>query len=141
MAKILELSSSLPTRSIAQGDTILTEGEKDGEILILISGTVEIRKDDKIVTAISSSGAIFGEVALLLNEGHSANAVALSDCEFHVMDNADDVMSKNPELYREISKTLARRLTRVSEKVAELLNRVEFEKDLNDFEMSLFWED
>jgi len=141
MAKILELSSSLPTRSVAQGETILSEGEKDGEILILKSGTVEIRKDDRVVTAISNSGAIFGEIALLLGEGHTANAIALSDCEFHVMDHADEVMAEHPELYREISKTLARRLTRVSEKVAELMGRVEFEKDLSDFEMSLLWED
>jgi len=141
MAKILELSSSLPTRSVASGETFLTEGDKDGEILILKSGTVEIQKSNKVVTAINTPGAIFGEVALLLDQGHTANAIALNDCEFYVMDDTDDLLNSHPELYREISKTLASRLKRVSEKVAELMDRVEFEKEFNDFELGLFWED
>ena len=141
MSAILEYCSDLPTRSFSKGDTILKQGGKEGEILFLKSGSVEIRVDDSPVTTVSNEGAVLGEIAVLLDRGHSASAFALKDCDFFVLENADKELADHPEINKEISRALARRLTRASESVADLNKRAEADKDLDDFEMMMLWEE
>lgn len=139
MASLLEHCADLPVRKFSDGENIITEGEQDGEILVLESGSVEIRRHGKVVTTISKPGALFGEVALLLETGHTATAVAVGNCAFHVLDDALRQLAARPQISHEIARTLARRLARVSDRVAELLQRLEFEQDLSDLEMTILW--
>ena len=141
MSNSLDHCTDLPTRSYSQGDTILKEGSKSGEILFLKSGSIEIRVDDSPITTISSPGAMLGEVAVLLNRGHSASAIALKDSEFYVLDDAEKALANHPEINKEISRALARRLVRTSESIAELTKQVEFDNDFSDFEMMMLWEE
>jgi CRP/FNR family transcriptional regulator, cyclic AMP receptor protein len=49
-----------------------------GEFLcVLLSGTVEIRKNDKLITVVTP-GDMFGEMGLIDNQPRSADAVAIS---------------------------------------------------------------
>jgi CRP-like cAMP-binding protein len=141
MSNPLDHCSDLPARSYAKGDTILKEGGKDGEILFLKSGSIEIRVNDSPITTIATPGAMLGEVAVLLDRGHSAAAVALKDSEFYVLENAESALVSHPEINKEISRALARRLVRTSESIAELTKQVEFDNDFSDFEMMMFWEE
>ena len=141
MSNLLEICSELPIRNVAKGETVLHQDGKDGEILFLKNGTVEIRVGDSPVTTVSNPGAVLGEIAVLLDRGHSATVVAMKDCEFYVMSDAAEKLPEHPEINREISRSLARRLARASESVAELTRQVEFENDMNDFEMMMLWEE
>ena len=141
MSNLLDSCSDLPTRSYAKGDTILKEGGKDGEILFMKTGSIEIRVGDSAITTISNAGAILGEVAVLLERGHSASAIALKDCEFYVLENAEKALANYPVINQEISRALARRLARTSESIAELTKQVEFDNDFSDFEMMMLWEE
>ena len=84
---------------------------------------------------------MLGEIAVLLDRGHSASVMALRDSEFYVLENADKALASNPALNQEISKALARRLVRASESASEWIKKAEFEADLGDFEMMMLWED
>ncbi len=140
MPNLLDLCGDLPVRSFQKGETVLQEDAKDGEILVLKSGTLEILKHGTVVTTVVNPGALLGEVAVLLDRGHSASAVATSDCELYVMGSAKEELALHPEMYREISRLLAKRLMRISDAIVELRERVEFEKEFSDFEMSLLWD-
>lgn len=141
MSTILEYCSDLPTRSYNKGDTILKQGGKDGEILILKSGSLEIKVDDSTITTINNAGSVLGEIALLLDRGHSASVISLKDSEVYVIEDAAEALADHPEINTEISRALARRLTRASDSVASLTKQVEFDRDLGDFEMMMLWEE
>ena len=141
MSNLLDHCSNLPTRVCEKGETVLEKGGKDGEILFLRSGSVEIRSDGSAITTVSNPGAMLGEIAVLLGEGHTASAVALKKCEFYVLGNAREVLIQYPEINWEVSKALARRLVRAGESVSNLNKQVDFGTDLNEFEMMMLWEE
>ena len=125
MANFLDYCSDLPTRKVSAGETVLEENIKDGTILILKSGAVEIVKHGTAVTTITNPGAMLGEMAVLLGRGHTASAVATQDSEFYLLEHAGAALDSNPKLYREIAQALALRLMRQSEKNIELQDRLD----------------
>ena len=141
MSNLLDQCSNLPVRTFETGDTVLQEGKKDGQLLFLKSGSVEIRSGGSAITTISTPGAILGEIAVLLGRGHTASAIALKKSVFYVLDEAERALIEYPALSWEVSRALARRLVRAGESVSNLNKQVEFEADLNDFEMMMLWEE
>ena len=141
MPSLPEIYASLPTRSYAKGEIIFEQGGTDDEILFLKSGKVEIQVDGSTITTVSNAGAMLGEVAVLLDRKHSATAIALEDCEFHVLENAEASLSDYPAIVREISTVLARRLVRASETAADLTKHVEIDQELRDFDLTLLWDE
>ena len=141
MSNLLDHCSNLPVRTYEKGDTVLKEGKQDGQLLFLKSGSVEISSGGSTITTISSPGAMLGEIAVLLGEGHTASVVALKKSVFYVLDEAEEALIKYPALSWEVSRALARRLVRAGESVSNLNKQVEFETDLNDFEMMMLWEE
>ncbi|MDF1815327.1 MAG: cyclic nucleotide-binding domain-containing protein [Verrucomicrobiales bacterium] len=141
MSNTLDNYSDLPTRSYAKGDVILQEGEKNGEILFLKEGSIEIKLGDSPITTISNPGAMLGEIAVLLDRGHTASAIAMKESEFFVLENAEKALANHPEINKEISRALARRLARASDSIADLTKQVAFDNDFSDFEMMMLWEE
>ena len=125
MSNFLDYCSDLPTRTVRAGETALEENVKDGEILILKSGAVDIVKHGTTMSTISNPGAMLGEIAVLLERGHTASAIATQDCEFYVLEHAGQRLDANPKLYREIARALAGRLMRQSEKNVALQDQLE----------------
>ncbi len=58
------------------GETIITEGQDDARIYILLKGEIDVIKGGEVVAKISKSGEVFGEMALLGSEKRSASVVA-----------------------------------------------------------------
>ncbi|NNE93631.1 MAG: cyclic nucleotide-binding domain-containing protein [Verrucomicrobiales bacterium] len=139
MANLLDFCKNLPIKTASAGETVMKEDEKDGEILILKSGTVEIWKHGLQVTTLANPGSTLGEIAVLLERGHTATAVAQSDCEFYVMDHAEELLRSNPELYREMACALARRIIRISEETVELLDEKESKQE-NTSLSTILWD-
>jgi CRP-like cAMP-binding protein len=137
MANFLDYCSDLPTRSVPGGEIALEEEVKDGAILILKSGKVEIRKNGMAMATISGPGSMLGEMAVLLGRGHTASAVAIEDCEFYVLEHAGQRLDSNPKLYREIAQHLALRLMRQSDKNIELQGRLEADCEQGELDRRL----
>ena len=76
----------LPVRKYKAGENVLSAGSATGRLLILKSGAVEVVKDGVQLAEGSAPGAVFGELALLTDQPHTAEARATEQSEFHVAD-------------------------------------------------------
>ena len=72
MATILSFCEGFPETEFLPGDVLLGEGESTGLPYILIEGEAEVLKVDFSVSTVSEPGAMFGEMAILLDIPHTA---------------------------------------------------------------------
>ena len=76
MKDMLILSAYLPEIAFAPGDVIVREGGSAGPIWVLVSGALQVRKDNVLVNTVTRPGALVGEISLELNSGFSATVEA-----------------------------------------------------------------
>ena len=69
-----------PVISFKAGDVIFREGDPALELLVIKSGTVEIRIRNRLIDTLGKR-SIFGEMALIDSRPRSATALALTDTE------------------------------------------------------------
>ncbi|HXW40446.1 MAG TPA: cyclic nucleotide-binding domain-containing protein, partial [Xanthobacteraceae bacterium] len=53
--------AALPVASYGAGETVLAEGSKTGQLLILKTGAVAIVKNGTEIATVAEPGAVFGE--------------------------------------------------------------------------------
>jgi CRP/FNR family transcriptional regulator, cyclic AMP receptor protein len=78
--------AALPVMQYPAGEAVLTGGSSTGKLFVLKSGAVEVVKDGIRVAEIAAPGAVFGELAVLLDQPHTADVRTLEQSEFHVAD-------------------------------------------------------
>jgi CRP-like cAMP-binding protein len=61
----------------ASGSTLITQGERGREFIVIVEGDVEVRKNGRAVP-IRGGSEFFGEMALLTEEPRNATVVALT---------------------------------------------------------------
>ncbi len=110
----------LPLRSFPSGTVIIPEGMRQGSLYVLKQGSVEILKQEVELTCVSSPGAVFGEISVLMKTPHTATVRTLEESSFFVADDAEALLEARPELYRHIASLLASRLTSVSSYLVDL---------------------
>jgi CRP-like cAMP-binding protein len=101
--------TKLPVLTFQPGEMVLTAGSTTGRILVLRRGAVEILRDGMQIARVSDPGAVFGELAALLNKPHTADVRALEECEFSVAD-ATTLLTESPTTLLYVAALLARRL-------------------------------
>ena len=74
----------------------------------------------RLLRTISDSGALFGEVAVLLGVPHTTTVRALRDSTFHVADDPMGFLHAHPPICLEMAKLLSRRLQLVTDYLADL---------------------
>ncbi|MFV1995960.1 MAG: cyclic nucleotide-binding domain-containing protein [Verrucomicrobiales bacterium] len=132
-----DLDDILNSSSIIEcepGDVILSEGMDAHRMFILLTGTLEITKEDEHIAEFSGTGHLFGELAALEDESRSATVVAKDKVYCLAIDHKflEDIRPKeqNPAfyaaLYGFIAKVMAERLKRTSEEYSRL------ERDYHD---------
>ena len=100
-----------PARIFAAGDYLITEGGQSGSLFVLESGSVEILRGGMVVATVAETGAIIGEMSVLLDTPHSASVRAKTDTMALVVEHARDSLKKHPELLYKVAQILARRLS------------------------------
>lgn len=120
MQELLEHCHDCPRRKLAPGDILLREGERSGQLFVLIDGTIEVFRGEVEVALIDEPGAVFGEMAVLLDRPHTASVRADSAAEVHVVDNAEAFLAGHPGLTLPVAKLLARRLDNVTTYLVDL---------------------
>ena len=78
--------AALPAMKCQAGDEVLIAGSRTGKLFFLKSGAVEVTKDGVQIAKVSTPGAVFGELAALLDRSHPADVRALEQSEFLVAD-------------------------------------------------------
>jgi CRP-like cAMP-binding protein len=107
--------------SFKTGELIVREGERDGRLLIIVSGEVEIIKglggqNEKSLRFLRSNN-YFGEMALLDDYVRTASVVAREDTELLSLDqwNIREEIKKNPSVAIELLQMLSRRIRTAEE--------------------------
>ena len=110
MERILDWVSACPRWSVESGGIVLEQGQSGGRLLVLLSGEVEVLRDDVRVARTAEPGAVFGEMSVLLGSPCTATVRALSPASFAVVEPADSFLRATPEASLHVARLLARRL-------------------------------
>jgi CRP/FNR family transcriptional regulator, cyclic AMP receptor protein len=76
--------AALPLKTYQAGETVLANGSRTNELLILRNGKVAVVKEGIEVARVTEAGAVFGEISALLDCPHTADVRALTTSQFHV---------------------------------------------------------
>ena len=75
---LLEVARRAAEVAVPAGTLIVTQGEPGDSLCIVVSGTVEVRRDDRPVAQMTA-GDYFGEISLIDGKPRSATVVAVDD--------------------------------------------------------------
>ena len=102
-----------------EGDLIFANGDEAAELFMILSGDVEIRRDDFI--AVVGRGEIFGEAALL-DQSRSMAASAKSDCVLLGLtrDEIIESFTKDPNAALQIIDAVFRKLANTTDELIRL---------------------
>ena len=93
---VFERLSAFPILVFEQGDVVLAEGSATGRLLFLIQGAVEVVKDQWQIAHVVEPGAVFGDMAALRGQPHSADVIAVQPSSFFAIDNAATFLRNEP---------------------------------------------
>ena len=110
----------------AAGTVLFEEGQPGGDMYIVVTGEVEIRRqvgDSERVLAVLPAGEFFGEMAILNGRPRSATAVVRSDARLLVIDGTtfEAMVRARPEIALRMIRSLATRLESANQHVELLL--------------------
>ena len=71
IAALQKTFDALPLATFQAGETVLAAGSRTGRLLILKQGAVAIVKDGIQLARVAEPGAVFGELATLLDQPHT----------------------------------------------------------------------
>ena len=98
---MIDLDESLkgfPVISLDGDELLLEEGHQTDCIYFLKSGSVKVVQDGCDVAVRRERGAVFGEMALLLDTVHSASVRCLEPSEFYRVEHPRNFLQEHPEL-------------------------------------------
>ncbi|MCD8481459.1 MAG: cyclic nucleotide-binding domain-containing protein [Verrucomicrobia bacterium] len=107
--------------TIQAGQVVIGQGEPGVGLFILQSGTLEIYKDEILLSIMMHPGTIFGEMCDILSRPRSCTVRAKTPSKVtHVQaDSIDELVEQRPELATKIIRTLAGRLERTTQKLVD----------------------
>jgi signal-transduction protein with cAMP-binding, CBS, and nucleotidyltransferase domain len=109
-SRVFERLSEFPLRAFEAGDVVLHEGNATNRLLVLQNGTVDVVKDDVLLARVSQQGAVFGDMAVILGQAHTADVLASTPSSFFVIEDARRVLESDADLGRYLLVELAKRL-------------------------------
>ena len=115
---------ALPVATYQIGETVLAAGSTTGRLLVLKAGSVEVVKDGMQIAEVAEPGAVFGELAVLLDQPHTADVRALEVTEFHVADAAT-LLTDDPATALYVAVLLAHRLNATNRALLELKRQLQ----------------
>lgn len=110
MNLMLDATSGRPEEAFAAGDTVITEGAEPGRLLVLVSGSVTVERDDVPFARIDSPGAVFGEMSAVLDKPATATVRAATDTVMRIVDDPIDFLTEQPGVALHVLRTTATRL-------------------------------
>ncbi|MDH5472776.1 MAG: cyclic nucleotide-binding domain-containing protein [Gammaproteobacteria bacterium] len=110
-----ELVSNMHPRAYKANEKVFNAGDIGESVVLIRHGKVEIRAGDKILAELTA-GDFFGEIALVIDEPRTANAIATEDSEliFFLRSDLEEWIQRSPKdgalFMLNISRVLAARL-------------------------------
>jgi CRP/FNR family transcriptional regulator, cyclic AMP receptor protein len=125
--QIKRLAAYATTRKVRRGTTLFVKGDPGTALFAIRAGSVKISVPSldgrEAVFNLLHEGEIFGEIALLDGRSRTADAIAMSDCEFMVIDRRDFLafVHGDPKVALKLIELLCTRLRFASDHLEELV--------------------
>jgi CRP/FNR family transcriptional regulator, cyclic AMP receptor protein len=120
MSDLLKACLEMPVREVVAGEVLIAEGASACPLYILEQGSFEIVKRDIRINVVTTPGAMFGEVSLLLEKPSMATVRALEAGRVRAVDDGIKFLEANPAASLELSRLLAKRLNGVTSYLVDL---------------------
>jgi len=120
VADLLEHCAHLPRRIVPARTALIEQGERFGQILVLVAGTVAIERDGETLVVVGSPGAILGEMSTVLDRPATATVRAQVDTEVLVAEDGIGFLAEHPEVVLAVARTLATRLDNLTGHLADV---------------------
>lgn len=93
-----ELVKTMHPRHYKKGEMVFNSGDIGVSIVLIRSGSIEIRAAEKLLAELVA-GDFFGEVALIIDEPRTADAVAMEDSEliFFLRSDLEEWVKRSPK--------------------------------------------
>jgi CRP/FNR family transcriptional regulator, cyclic AMP receptor protein len=127
--EVKDLEGLLKASKIRQykpSEIIIQEGETDSRIFFLVSGSVQISKNNETISILKRRGDLFGEMGFIRNTDRSASVYAIDntmcltmDSEYIMRLSGQDKIAFFYILYRGISGLLADRLNKTDDELVK----------------------
>jgi len=123
MTSLQELTATRPTRSLADQEILLAQGEGGGDFYILLSGKLAVVRDGVSIATIDQPGTLVGEMSVLRGTPYSATVRAEGAAKVRVIRDANALLDSEPGLARRVAALVAGRLDATSALLVELANQ------------------
>jgi len=129
MSSLLALTRSLPRRSLAPGEALISEGDEGGELYVLETGQLSVERDGVVIASIDEPGALIGEMAVLLGIDNSATVRARSGASVRVIEDAIPFLERTPLVALQVATLACARLDATSALLVELKKETQGKTD------------
>jgi CRP-like cAMP-binding protein len=130
LKKLYEESKKLKTMQVQflPDKALFSEGERSLDMYILLSGKVEVLKNNKRIAVVEEEGSYLGELSTLMGIPRTATVKTMTPCRFIVVggDRAMDFFSSSPLLGLKLARMLADRLVKMNNEHVRLKQRIDF---------------
>jgi CRP/FNR family transcriptional regulator, cyclic AMP receptor protein len=106
----LTFLQALPVFPVTAGHVLIEEAKPIPGIYFLESGEVEVLKGGQIIAEVYDAGAVFGDMAFLLQTTPTATVRTITPCVFREVAEPAAFFLRNPEVALHMAMILARRL-------------------------------
>jgi CRP-like cAMP-binding protein len=122
---ILDFLASHSSREFAAGEVIIEQDTTGGELLVLMSGEVEVLRDGVRVAKARERGVVFGEMSVLLGRPATATVRAITPAVLSVIENPRQFLIEHPEVSLYVAELLARRLDSLNKYLVDVKRQYE----------------
>ena len=119
MASLVTLTYSQPSRSLAAGEVLITEGSPGGTLYVLEDGKLSVERGGVVIATISEPGSLIGEMSVLLGTPNTATVRAEKASGVRVVKDAIKYLERQPEVTLRVATVLAARLDKTSKVLVE----------------------
>ncbi len=109
-AGLLQVARRTKEVAYPRGATVVQQGDPGDSLCVIVEGTVEVRRDDGVVTQLTP-GEFFGEISLLTGEPRNATVVTVDDVVLLTLSSSDfNALLSVPYVAQAALKSLAERV-------------------------------
>lgn len=122
--EVLDKVRGCPLRSFAEGEPVISQATATGHLLFLNEGAVDVALEDTFIARVAEPGAVFGDLAFLLDQPHTATVTAVQPSSLYVVEEPEAFLEAEPKVAIYVARILARRLNAVNHLLVEARRRV-----------------
>lgn len=125
MTSTIRLVSNMHPRQFKENESVFTAGDIGAGAVLIKSGKIDIKAGDKVLATLER-GDFFGEVALVVDEARTADAIATEDAEliFFLRPDLEEWIHSSPkqgaQLLINLSHVMAGRLRHANDMLSAL---------------------